>query len=169
VTGPPAVPPPSEPAVTGQRPDAGNLSPSDAPSRPRRGPFVCAAALTVVWCAILIVMAWRTANPVSLNRDQILRADLVVTGTVESEPAIGEVSVTREWKKNGLKGTIHVENLEDAKARRGATYLIPLSPSSAGYRVTEARLDNSAPHIYPATRAAIEQLEAILGNHSATK
>jgi len=121
-------------------------------------------SLTVIWCAILIGMAWLTANPVTLNRDQILRADFVITGVVESEPAIGEVSVSREWKKNGLSGKIHVENLEEAKVRRGGTYLMPLSHASTGYRVTEARLANSAALVYPATPVATAQLEEILAD-----
>jgi hypothetical protein len=150
--------------VTGQ-PAVSPLTKLDAPaSRPPRGPLFFAAILTVAWCAFLIGMAWLTANPVTLNRDQILRADFVVTGKVESEPAIGEVSVSHEWKKNGLKGIIHVENLEDARVRRGATYFIPLSQAPTGYRVTEARLANSAALVYPATPAAIEQLETILAD-----
>jgi len=108
-------------------------------------------------------MAWLTANPVTLNRDQILRADFVVTGKVESDPHAGEVSISRAWTKNGPSGTIHVENLEDTQARRGQTYLMPLSRASTGYKVTEARLDNSAALIYPDTPAAVEQLKAILG------
>ncbi len=155
MTGPPAVPP---------------VSLTDAPSRPHRGPLVSAAIVTVAWCVMLITMAWLTANPVTLNRDQILRADFVVTGKVESEPAsVGQVAVSREWKTNGLSGTIHVENLAEAKARPGATYLIPLSRSTTGYRVTDARLDDGAPMIYPETPTAIEQLEAILPDHAAAK
>jgi hypothetical protein len=150
--------------VTGQ-PAVSPLTKLDAPaSRPPRGPLFFAAILTVAWCAFLIGMAWLTANPVTLNRDQILRADFVITGKIESEPALGEVSVSREWKKNGPKGMIHVENLEEAKVRRGGTYLMPLSHASTGYRVTEARLANSAALVYPATPAAIEQLEEILAD-----
>jgi hypothetical protein len=152
VTGPPAAPP---------------LSSVDTPARRSRGPLLLIAVLTVCWCATLIVLAWRTANPVTLNRDQILRADFVITGKIESEPATGQVSVSREWKKNGLTGTIHVENLPDARARRGETYLLPLSPVSTGYRVTQARLDNSAALVYPATPTAIGQLEQILADGSA--
>jgi hypothetical protein len=152
--------------VTGQ-PAVSPLPQPEAPaSRPSRAPLVFAGTLTVIWCAILIGMALLTANPVTLNRDQILRADLVIIGTVESEPAQGEVSVSREWKKNGLKGKIHVENLEEAKIRRGATYLMPLSHATTGYRVTEARLANSAPLVYPETPVAIEQLEEILADRA---
>jgi hypothetical protein len=145
------------------------LPSTDTPSRPSRGLLLLMIAVTVGWCALLIVLAWRTANPVALNRDQVLRADFVVTGKVESEPVIGEVSVSREWKKNGLTGKIHVENLGDAHARRGETYLLPLAPSPTGYRVLEARLANSELLIYPANQAAIEQLEQILADQSAKK
>jgi hypothetical protein len=147
--------------VTGQ-PAASSLASADTPSRPSRGLLLFAIAVTVIWCALLMVMAWLTANPVALNRDQILRADLVITGQVEGDPHAGEVSVVHEWKKNGLKGSIHVENLEDTGARAGETYLMPLAPAATGYRVTEARLANSAVLIYPATPAAVAQLEEIL-------
>jgi hypothetical protein len=129
--------------------------------------LIFAVTLTVVWCAILIGMAYLTADPVTLNRDQILRADFVITGKVDSDPAIGEVTVAREWKKDGLTGRIHVENLEDARAHRGATYLLPLSHASTGYRVTDARMANAPALIYPATGVATNQLEAILSDRSA--
>ena len=153
MTGPPAVPPVSQP---------------DARSRPSRLLLIIASVVAIVWCACLIVMAWVTANPVTLNRDQILRADFVITGTIDSDPHGGEVSVVREWKTNHLTGTIHVENLDEAPgARGGATYLMPLSHALTGYRVTEARLANSAALIYPATPEAIEQLEEILADRPA--
>jgi hypothetical protein len=158
VTGPSAVPPlpQSEPPS--------RLPQSDTPSRPSRGPLIFALGLTVVWCAFLIGTAWLTANPVTLNLDQIVRAEFVITGTVDSDPGRGEVSVSREWKRNGLKGTIHVENLDEARAHRGATYLMPLSRASTGFRVTETRLSNSPALIYPATAVAIGQLEKILAD-----
>jgi hypothetical protein len=150
VTGQPAVPP---------------VSASDVPSRPSRRLLDFAAIVAVVWSAILIGMAWLTANPVTLNRDQILRADLVITGKVEYEPAEGQVSVSHEWKKNRLTGTIHVENLDQARVQQGKTYLMPLTrEGSEAYYITGARLANSAPLVYPATREAIEQLEKILAD-----
>ncbi len=147
--------------MTGQ-PAASPLAPSDTPSRPSLGPLLFAVAVTVIWCGILTAMAWRTANPIALNRDQILRADLVITGKVEGNPHAGEVSVIREWKKNGLKGSIHVENLDDTPARAGETYVMPLAPAATGYRVAPAHMDSVAVLIYPATPAALAQLEEIL-------
>jgi hypothetical protein len=152
VTGPSAVPP---------------VSQSDAPSRPSRALLIVAIAVAIVWAACLMVMAWLTANPITLNRDQILRADFVITGTIDSDPHGGEVTVVREWKKNHLTGKIHLENLDEAPgARRGATYVMPLSHAITGYRVTDARLANSAALIYPATPEAIEQLEKMLAERA---
>ena len=56
--------------MTGQ-PAASPLAPADTPSRPSRGLLWFAIVVTVLWCALLMVMAWLTANPVALNRDQI--------------------------------------------------------------------------------------------------
>jgi hypothetical protein len=153
VTGQPAVPP---------------ISVSDAASRPSRGSLVFAAVITVIWCVILFVMAWLTANPITVNRDQVLRADFVVTGKVDSEPASGQVSVSQEWKHNGLSGTIRVENLDDARVQRGKTYLMPLSRTGSGYGITQARHADPAAVVYPATPEAIEQLKEILADKSAT-
>ncbi len=93
----------------------------------------------------------------------------MITGRVEGDPHAGEVSVVCEWKKNKLTGSIHVENLEDTGARSGETYLMPLAPAATGYRVVEARLANSAVLIYPATPAAIAQLEEILAARAEKK
>jgi hypothetical protein len=141
----------------------------EAPWRPPRGPLIFASALAITWCAILIAMAWLTADPITLNRDQILRADFVITGRVASDPAAGEVSVLREWHKNALSGTIHVENLGDVRVRTGQIYLMPLSHAAAGYRITEARLANSALLVYPATEEAVGQLEQILPDRAPEK
>jgi hypothetical protein len=141
----------------------------ETPWRPPRGPLIFASALAIIWSAILIAMAWFTADPITLNRDQVLRADFVITGRVDSDPAAGEVAVVREWRKNALSGTIHVENLGDVRVRTGETYVMPLSHAVAGYRITEARLANSALLVYPATQEALSQLEQILPDQAAKK
>jgi hypothetical protein len=154
VTGPQAVPSPAK---------------LEAPRPHSRGPLIFSSALAIVWCAILIAMAWLTSDPITLNRDQILGADFVITGRVESDPAAGEVTVLREWHKNALSGTIHVENLGDVRVRTGQTYLMPLSHAPTGYRITEARLANSALLVYPATQEAVRQLEQILPERAPEK
>ena len=114
----------------------------------------------VAWWLALVAMAIFTANPITLNRDQILRADFVVTGTVdETQPHT--LIVDKEWKKKAGLRQVTVENLDETGARPGRTYLVPLSKDVNGrYFVTETKDERLL--IYPAEDEAVEQLEAIL-------
>jgi hypothetical protein len=138
------------------------------PSRRSRLFLIAAAALAAGWGIALALLALFTANPVMLNREQILGSPYIVTGTAVAEPSSGRVSVEREWKKSALAGTITVENLARAGARKGITYIIPLSRPDDAFRVTEAPFAGGAPLIYPATPDAIQQLQAILGRQEVT-
>jgi hypothetical protein len=124
--------------------------------------LISAVALAAGWWVCLSLLALFTANPVTLNREQILRSKDVVTGTIVGDPGSGKVSVTEEWKGHDLRGTIMVANLATTIARQGTSYLIPLSASDETFRVTETLLPNGAPLIYPATYDALEQLQEIL-------
>jgi hypothetical protein len=124
--------------------------------------LIAAAVLVAVWMVALLVLAHYTANPVVLNREQILESPYVVTGTVIGDVASGKISVDREWKRQALSGTISVANLKATGAKTGATYVIPLSKLDESIIVTEAPNSNGSPLIYPATPAALEQLKAIV-------
>jgi hypothetical protein len=124
--------------------------------------LIIAAVLVAVWMVTLGLLAHFSANPVMLNREQILASTFVVTGTVSGDPASGRVTVEREWKKQSLSGTITVENLAAAGARAGVTYVIPLSRPDETLRVTEAPYSNGAHMIYTATPDALNQLRAIV-------
>jgi hypothetical protein len=123
--------------------------------------LVIAAVLAAVWMISLLVLAHYTANPVMLNREQILESPYVVTGTV-SDPAGGKIAVEREWKKQALSGTITVPNLSTLGAKTGVTYIIPLEKPDESLHVTEVPNSNGTPLIYPATPAALEQLKSII-------
>jgi hypothetical protein len=138
------------------------------PSRRSRLFLIIATVLAAGWGIGLALLALFTANPVMLNREQILGSRYVVTGTVVGEPSSGRVSVEREWKKSALVGAIAVENLAAAGARKGITYVIPLSRPDDAFRVTEAPFAGGAPLIYPATPDTIQQLQAILGRQEVT-
>ncbi len=140
---------------------------SQTPPRRSRLFLIAASVLAAAWGLTLALLALFTANPVVLNREQILGSQYVVTGTVAGDPSKGQVSVEREWRKNALSGTITVENLAAAGARPGIAYVIPLSRPEDAFRVTETPFSNGASLIYPATTDALEQLQAILG-HPAT-
>jgi len=118
--------------------------------------------LAAAWMVSLLVLAHYTANPVVLNREQILESPYVVTGTVLGDPASGKISVEREWKRQALSGTITVANLSATGAKTGVTCIIPLSKPDELLQVTEVPNSNGTPLIYPATPAALEQLKAIV-------
>jgi hypothetical protein len=124
--------------------------------------LVVAALLAAAWMVSLLVLAHYTANPVMLNREQILDSPYVVTGTVAGDPASGRVFVEREWKRQALSGTISVANLSATGAKTGITYIFPLSKPDDSLHVTEAPNSNGTPLIYPATPASLDQLKAIV-------
>jgi hypothetical protein len=144
------------------------LEPSRKPastSSPAHGSrlfLVVAAVLAAAWIAVLTLLAIFTANPVMLNVEQVEASPYVITGTVTGDPAKGQVTVEREWKKHALSGTITVENLREAGARAGTQYIIPLSRPYDAFRVTESPYSGTGPLIYPASSEAVKQLETIL-------
>jgi hypothetical protein len=121
-----------------------------------------AALLAAAWMVAILLLAHYTANPVTLNREQILESPFVVTGTVVGDPARGHVSVEREWKKQALSGTIDVANLSATGAKMGLTYIIPLSKPDQSLQVTEAPNSNGTALVYPATLEGLDQLKSIV-------
>jgi hypothetical protein len=150
---PVAVPPQVSTATVGL--------PTVGPSRPR-ALLIAALLLAAVWWVVLGTLAALTANPVTLNREQLLRAEFIVTGKVVGNPSDGELAVERDWTHHSLSGTVHVINLADVKPRAGVDYLIPLSKGTHGFHVTATPIPDRPPLVYAATPEAIGQLKGIL-------
>ena len=128
---------------------------------PRRF-LIVACAASGVWWLTLAAMAIFTANPTTLNREQVLASDYVVTGRVSSGTP-GSVEIEREWMHDAKLGAVRVGNLEQAGAKPGRRYLIPLTKSgSQAFHVTETRLPDRPPIVYPADPEALEQLRFLL-------
>jgi hypothetical protein len=131
-----------------------------------RNLLIAALAVAAIWWIALAALAIFTANPVTLNREQIFRSDYVVTGTL-TDAGSGTLDVSKEWKQNGLTGTISVDLLKEAGADRGQTYIIPLENNRDGsFQVTRSRMPDEAPLIYPATSDADGQLSRLLSELS---
>jgi hypothetical protein len=137
--------------------------PADTPTRARRR-WLIALGIALGWFIVLGLLATFTANPVTLNRDQILRSEVVVTGTVvDASQAL--VKVDQAWKGRDVPAELRIENLAVTGARANEQYIFPISISRTGerrYRVTESRLPNEAPLIYPATEEALAMLRGVL-------
>lgn len=121
-----------------------------------------AVGIGTVWLLALAVLTAATANPVTLNREQILRSAVVVQARVDDLQS-GTCAVLDAWGPDLVGEFIRIHNLADTPARNGGEYLLPLS--SAGpedWNVTPTRLPHAPPLIYPATDQAREQLQRIL-------
>lgn len=132
----------------------------------RTAPGRLAAALLVagLWILALAVLAAFTANPVTINAQQILRSDYVVTAPFPA-PLAEKLVSEKEWKRGGGLGSLRVENLSEIPATPGRRYIIPLKHSTGGaYRVTSAPLPDNPPLIYPATPEAERQLRDLLSH-----
>ena len=109
-----------------------------------------------------MVMAIWASNPVTLNRQQILHArnEGVIVRALVVDVAAGQCEVIEQWPAAELGDTLHVTNLEQAAARPGASYLLPLLPEDGGYTVAPCLA--GIPLVYVDTPDAIAQLEELL-------
>lgn len=101
------------------------------------------------------------ANPVTLNRRQILDADAVVTAQV-IEPSTGACRIVRQWSGATLPNELVVVHLDETAARPGSDWILPLVQVGKDPEVLASRLPSHARLVYPATPEAVEQLDAIL-------
>ncbi len=134
---------------------------ADAPSTKARWRFRLAVALIIAWLAVLSLLSYFTANPVTLNRDQILESADVLTAVVEN-PATGNLRVLHAWKQRFDEKTLALPNLKSTEAVPGETYFVPISAAGAEWIVTPSKLPQHLPLIYAATPEAERQLKSLL-------
>lgn len=123
-----------------------------------------------VWLTALLAMVAFTANPVTLNRRQLRNSHYVVTATIK-DLKTGQVDVLKEWKGGdgqqeitvtGLAGKVIVAG--GGKPVDGKTYILPLSMTPNGLRVTPINAKEESVTIYLAEEGTLEQVEEALSN-----
>lgn len=119
------------------------------------------AALASLWLIGLGVLSYLTANPITLNREQVLSATDVLTAVVE-DAKTGTIRVEKSWKDDISEARLTLPNLNAAKPVVGDRYLIPVSRRRGGWQVTLSKLPNEPPLIYPATPESDMQLRQLL-------
>lgn len=132
--------------------------------RNSRAALMFALLLGLCW---LSALAWLTlfySNPVTLNRLQIQQADFVALGTFDGK--MFDLRVTETWPKTQdlAGGTIRLQNAQELHASRQRAYLVPISIRGGKSFVTPSPLQGR-PLIYPASEAALEQLQQLLNQH----
>lgn len=114
---------------------------STPPAPTNKSPlFLISLICLILWWSALFGLAFKSANPPTLNLRQLKQAQYLVTARIE-DPTSGKIQVEREWKKNRDWKELKVSDLPP-NAPTGELLLIPISPQNGeeGWEVTRAIL-----------------------------
>ena len=123
--------------------------------------FTLAVAFASLWLIAIGTLSFLTANPVTLNLEQIHSAYDVLTAVVEDAKA-GTIRVEKSWKAAVSEDRLVLPNLNAENPTSGNQFLIPVTKSQDGWRVTRSKLPGEPPLIYPATPESEAQLRQLL-------
>lgn len=123
--------------------------------------FALAAGLAGLWIIGLGILSMLTANPVTLNRDQILEATDVLIAVVE-EVRTGQIRVEKSWKDAVHDEQLTLPNLRETKPDAGQRLLIPVTFVRPSWQVTPSKLPREPPLVYPASEESERQLRHLL-------
>lgn len=123
--------------------------------------FVLAASFAGLWVLGLGVLSFLTANPITLNRDQILDATDVLTAVVD-DAKDGHVRVEKSWKDKAFDERLTLSNLSETKPAAHQRLLIPVTFARPNWLVTPSKLPREPPLVYPATEESERQLRHLL-------
>lgn len=125
--------------------------------------FVLAASFTGLWVLGLGVLSFLTANPVTLNRDQILEATDVLTAVID-DAKDGHVRVEKSWKGKVFDERLTLSNLSETNPVANQRLLIPVTFAPPNWLVTPSKLPREPPLVYPVTEESERQLRHLLKN-----
>jgi hypothetical protein len=126
-----------------------------------RRSLLIATLVSLVWLLALAVLSFTTANPVTLNRAQILASTDVLTAVVEDVQQ-GIVRVERSWRNRVTEQSLSVTNLRTSAATVGLRLLIPVVRDNGDWQVTPSPFSERGAAVYPAMPDAERQLESLL-------
>lgn len=138
----------------------GNNPSNEAAARHR---LLVVVALFVTWLAGLGFLSVVTANPVTLNRDQIAESIVILAAEIQ-DAKTGLVTVRKTWKNPAWKAEkLTLPNLLETGASNGQILIIPItSKGDDSYRVTPSKLPHQPPLVYPMTPESERQLLSLL-------
>ena len=123
--------------------------------------FSITALLAVTWMVLLLVLSVTSANPVTLNRDQIVEAADVLTVLVKDQQT-GAVQIEKSWKGELSDHELVVTDIASMGVATGQRCLIPITREGGQWQVMPSKLPNNARLIYPMSPEAERQLKSIL-------
>lgn len=111
----------------------------DGTSACRSGKLLSLAVLvTTCWLGSLLVLAVATANPVTVNRSQLLAADAVVVARADLTTLRNDtvaIDVDEVLSGRDLPPSLRIIDAETDRFHAGSQYLIPLQKTADGYAV----------------------------------
>lgn len=125
--------------------------------------FRLAAGLFALWFALLAGLAFWTANPVTLNRQQLRHADIVVQATVDNITT-GQCTIVQSWPAGAAGEVVMVKGLDGIPIVIGESYVLALQrdPQGNGYTIVTTAPPESAQLVYPATDDSLRQVSEVL-------
>ncbi|MCY2963344.1 MAG: hypothetical protein NT069_06780 [Planctomycetota bacterium] len=131
--------------------------------------FLFAAVVMLAVTVFLVILAWKTANPVVISAVQVEVADDVIIGQV-MDAGENRIRVTRVFKGAIQEGReIRVFNLPDTALIADQEYILALSPVRRDFQVTVLNNRGVAPPevlIYPVTSESIDHVKRLVRNPS---
>ena len=123
--------------------------------------FALLAGLVGLWVIGLGVLSFQTANPITLNRDQILEATDVLTAVVV-DVRTGQIRVEHSWKNTFREKQLALNNLHETKPAPNQRLLIPVTSLRQRWQVTPSKLPREPSLVYPVTEESERQLRHLL-------
>lgn len=130
----------------------------------RRFLLVLAAVLVGGWLASLTVLAFLAANPVTINREQILSSDAVIIGVRDAGTGDGDrVRVERQLAGRGVPSHLRLSGFAESASGNASRFVIPLRRTRDSFEITPApeTLD-SRRFVYPASPETLEAVAKVL-------
>ncbi len=124
-----------------------------------------AGSIAAVWVFLLAVLSLTTANPVTLNREQIASSTDVLTAVIQDHVE-GRIRVEKSWRGEVADKELVLPNLTHSGAQSGDRVLVPLFFKNGHGMVTPSQLPGRVPLVYPATPEAERQLRSLLAGQN---
>ncbi len=125
-------------------------------------PLLAAILFGIVWLSALLWMTLTYANPITLNRHQILNSNFIARGRFDEK--LRNFKVIETWPKDSIKeDSLRFRNILELSPVSDQEYLIPVVRMEQSFYATASRV-KGIPLIYPVSDESLEQLEVILSD-----
>ena len=130
----------------------------------RRFPFAIAVVLVGAWLVVLSVLAVLMANPVTINREQILGSDAIIVGVRVAEAKDRDaIRVEKVLAGRGVPPELQLPHFDENAVDHAVRFLIPLRRTRDSFEITPAPAELDGRRlVYPASSETLDAVAKIL-------